>query len=578
MYEMIHVRGYNFAKLIIQRQASLLTTLIPLLTMLLLASPAMLTAPALIAEKGLAIAMVYTVFAISLTWLPFAVFRLRVALVVMSPFLLLLPAEILHIIEYEGYSTISAFASIVETNPKEALEFLHAYRLYLYTLLPLTILLLLAAMLSTDRNARLQPPIRAAIALSFVATLILFYGKLAVENFQRQNPVMASAGELSQRLVRSSYPPYLIYKIVVYVDNRMELEALSAVREGFSFEIERALNPPEVVVLVIGETSRAANWSLLGYERETNPRLSQRENLLFFTRALTAATHTRESIQLALTRANPRDLQPVMVEKSLISLFSEAGYHTVWLSNQDSVSAVDTPVTVLAREADITRFLGGTYQIDAKYDEELIPLLAETLESTPDQPLLIVIHTIGSHEVYRLRYPERFAKFTPVSTGDDYNFASDGIRERLLNSYDNSIVYTDYVIDQFVQTIVDSGREAAMVYFSDHGENILDDGNERFGHGGVIPTHYVTEIPLFMWFSESFVERRTRLVEGLAAKRSEPVTTLDLFETIAALGNIKGIKKDGGINLVDQTPSDREIFILNTKKEPLPLSAIDKSW
>ena len=109
-----------------------------------------------------------------------------------------------------------------------------------------------------------------------------------------------------------------------------------------------------------------------------------------------------------------------------------------------------------------------------------------------------------------MRYPPEFEKYKPASRGDDYNFSSPGIRERLLNSYDNSVLYTDYVLDKIIRTIDSQEREASVTFFSDHGENLLDDENNRFGHGGVIPTLFVTDVPIFIWTSKEFQQRISR--------------------------------------------------------------------
>ncbi len=99
-----------------------------------------------------------------------------------------------------------------------------------------------------------------------------------------------------------------------------------------------------------------------------------------------------------------------------------------------------------------------------------------------------------------MRYPESFEQFKSASKGDGYNWSSLGLRERLLNSYDNSILYTDYILDQFISILDKQNRNISFLYCSDHGENILDDGTNRFGHRGVVTTKYVIDVPFFSGF------------------------------------------------------------------------------
>ena len=304
-------------------------------------------------------------------------------------------------------------------------------------------------------------------------------------------------GNTYARIAEQNYPLGGLINLYQYYSQRLALNEAMAQRDKFTFGATSHKDQPLSIVIIIGESSRRANWQLSGYHRQTNPELSANEGVIYFSEAISAATQTRESIQLALTRATPGNTAPINSEKSIISAFKEAGFRTAWFSNQNRLSGVDTPLYVIAKETDHVYFTNGDYKKSSRFDEELITPLEDYLSNTQDPRRLIVIHTMGSHEVYRQRYPQDFATFQPASTGDDYNFASAGIRERLLNSYDNSILYSDHVLNRLLGVIDKHLSNSLVVYFSDHGENILDDQNRRFGHGGVIPTRFVTEIPCF---------------------------------------------------------------------------------
>ena len=170
-----------------------------------------------------------------------------------------------------------------------------------------------------------------------------------------------------------------------------------------------------VVILVIGETSRAHNWQLNGYHRKTNPNLIQRDNLFYYNNAISAATHTSQTIQLVLSRATPKNLEPVYTEKSIITAFSEAGYKTVWISNQNMTGGVETSIYSIATEADVRIFSGADYRVKSEMDEILIPYdhdwdfpltddtLAALFKDIPESSFLTMICD-SCHSGCELRY------------------------------------------------------------------------------------------------------------------------------------------------------------------------------
>ena len=315
------------------------------------------------------------------------------------------------------------------------------------------------------------------------------------------------------------------------------------------------------------------NWG--GYTRETNPRLNLRDDITYFNNAITAATHTREAIQLALTRATPGNTFPINNEKSIVTAFSEAGYKTIWISNQNMTGGVETEIYPIAKEADETFFLGREYNINSAFDGDLIPVLEGVLASNMDAPMFIVIHTMGSHERYRMRYPPEFEIFKPASKGDDYNFVSQGIRERLINSYDNSIVYTDYILDLVISAASKTNRISTVTYFSDHGENILDDGSSRFGHGGVIPTRYVIDIPLIFWPSDQFKKTYPDKLQSIKHTSHKPVSVLNIFDTLLDIGriNISGYRAQNSLANNKFIPGKR--LILNTEHHVITYDSVE---
>lgn len=543
------------------------------LFILFLSLPAFVYSVNLLPIKGLVNSALYFTFYLTFILLPIAFIRPYLWGIFAAPFLLLVPAELIHIMHYDGYSTLSAITSSIETNHHEFAEFISNYRHYFLTLLPVALLLIYGHYFLADRAYKIDKKYRVAIVALFIA-LVSAFSYNTVFNSNNTNSASTNLSMLYKRLFTQNFPYSYIPKIYNYANHKIEFKQAMAAKSDFAFnakvENQSHFNEHKPVhVLVIGETSRAANWSLGGYDRNTNPLLSDRTDIAYCNDAIAAATHTRESIQLALTRATPHDLSPIVNEKSLISAYSEAGFKTIWISNQNMAGRVDTPVFTIAKESHITHFIGGDYEKSSKYDEELIPILENELATNNDVPLFIVIHTMGSHEIYRMRHPESYEIFKPASKGDDYNWNSPGIRERLLNSYDNSILYTDYILDSFISVLENQSRNISFLYFSDHGENILDDGTQRFGHGGVIPTKYVTDIPLFFWFSNKFRTNYGKNVTQIQRNCELAVSTNYIFDTMLDLAAIRIPGHDSQKSLAGSAFKNAPRHILNTSKEPL---------
>ncbi|MBI5451149.1 MAG: phosphoethanolamine transferase [Gammaproteobacteria bacterium] len=493
-------------------------------------------------------------------------------MLILMPFILILPFELIHVVEYDGYTTLAAFSSSIETNYGEASEFLHDYRHYLFLTTPFQILALLAFFL-IPRHISVNRTGKIAISAVFTLTCALFSTKTFLDT---QETILTEQEKLYARLLSENYPFSYAVKTTQYIDQIIKMRLALAEKANFQFNIQMnssADKLPDVIVLVIGESSRAINWSLNGYQRDTNPLLSQRHDIINFTHAITAATTTRQSVLLSLTRATPENLTPLTKEKSLIQAFREAEYKTFWLSNQNKLGAVDTPITALANEADVTRFTNVNYMYNPAYDEIMFPMFEQAL-TDPASKKLIILHTLGSHEVYRMRYPPGFERFKPSSKGDDYNFSSPGIKERLVNSYDNSILYTDFVINSFIDILASRSHSSVMLYFSDHGENLLDDGNMRFGHGGVMPTNYVIHIPMLAWMSKQYHQEHTDKFMAFSKNKDNLISLNSLFDTTLDLASLE-IPQQAQNYSIARYPGKSPSSILNPKYDAIPYSKIE---
>lgn len=316
---------------------------------------------------------------------------------------------------------------------------------------------------------------------------------------------------------------------------------------GFKYDAVSTHAPceREIYVLVIGETSRAGNWQLCGYPRRTNPRLSCRDGVVAFKRAVSQSNTTHKSVPMLMTAVTASDYDSISHVKSLITAFKEAGFYTVFYSNQPPNHSYNQ---FFGEEADCCKYLQMTGQRHP-YDGEMVKLLSGQLNDTTHLKLLVVMHTYGSHFAYSDRYPEEMAYFKP----DRPCRAESGNRPTLINAYDNTIIYTDAVIDGLIGQLARTGARAALLYASDHGEDIFDDGRGRFLHASPTPTYNQLHCAMLAWTSQKFKEENPHEVSLLACRDNVFVSPSEaLFHTLIDAAGISTPYYDSSKSLLSR--------------------------
>jgi glucan phosphoethanolaminetransferase (alkaline phosphatase superfamily) len=296
---------------------------------------------------------------------------------------------------------------------------------------------------------------------------------------------------------------------------------------------------PEVVVVVLGESSRYDRWSLNGYSRETNPLLSKEPNLVPLADVVSAVSATRLSVPVIISRKPARQsLKDGFSEKSFLTAYKEAGFKTWWLSNQISFGQYDTPVSVFAKEANVIQFLNlGGFTNNSNFDEILFEPLRLAL-ADPSPKKLIVLHTLGSHWNYSQRHPKSFDKWQPSLFGIDKPVYTDlKIKPQLNNSYDNSILYTDWFLSQVIGRLKQATPLSSLMYVADHGQTLYDGACRLAFHGH--NTQYEFHVPAFMWYSDDYQLRYPEKIEQLKRHRKAKLATENFFHTLVDLADIR---------------------------------------
>jgi heptose-I-phosphate ethanolaminephosphotransferase len=304
--------------------------------------------------------------------------------------------------------------------------------------------------------------------------------------------------------------------------------------KSFKFNAKRETPPaePETYVLVIGESARSHNFSLYGYGRETNPRLQKvKNNLVVFKDVITQVAQTQHSVPLIITRGSLMDRTRTLRETSIVSAFREVGFHTYWLSTQQRETAM-AAISRYTKEADVVRFF------ERQHDMALADSLENLLQqNNPSTKRFFLLHTLGSHFNLTSRYPRSFARFPD---GEESGLlhgtsASVGYRE-LIGAYDNTILYTDHVLGEIIDSLQRRPGIKALFYVPDHGDNLRDDERDYFGHAH--SNEYDLPIPMIFWYSEEFAQRYPEKVETARKNAERPLNTRAVFYSLAQMGGI----------------------------------------
>jgi glucan phosphoethanolaminetransferase (alkaline phosphatase superfamily) len=322
---------------------------------------------------------------------------------------------------------------------------------------------------------------------------------------------------------------------------RRYLTELSHRSLSFQFRAQQpgGSETPQVVIMVIGESSRFDRWSLNGYERETNPLLKAEANVISLKDVVTAVSATRLSVPVLISRKPAREsLQAGFSEKSFLSAFKEAGFKTWWISNQMAFGKFDTPVSVFAKEADITQFLNlGGFSGYSSFDEELMKPLKAALEDA-SQKKLIVLHTLGSHWNYSQRYPKTFDKWQPSLYGvANPAYTDSSMKGHINNSYDNSILYTDWFLAQVISQLKKPGLNASMLYVADHGQALYDGTCKLAFHGH--NTKHEFHVPSVVWYSETYHAANPEKIKYLHRHQDAKLSTENVFHSLLDMAGIR---------------------------------------
>ncbi len=321
-------------------------------------------------------------------------------------------------------------------------------------------------------------------------------------------------------------------------------------------DAQRDLRPagatrPLVTILVIGETARAENFSLFGYKRDTNPGLKSIPDLIAFPQVSSCGTDTGASVPCMFSGLGHArySLRAGQRNENLLDLVHRTGLDVTWMENQGGCKGVCAriPTVTLTQSADPRFCADGEC-----HDEILLEGLEQRIAAMTNGGV-IVLHMMGSHgPAYFKRVPAAFARFKPVCETAQFSRCT---TEEIVNAYDNTIVYSDHVLSSLVALLrrtSGSGADTMMLYVSDHGESLGENGVYLHAMPYMIAPKQQTHVPMVMWLSpgaRNSLQVGNDCLADLA--RAKSFSHDNLFHTVLGLHRIRTSVYDAGLDILN---------------------------
>ena len=429
--------------------------------------------------------------------------------------------NLLHLIIVKGTLSVSSLFVIANTNLSESSDFLGLKMDFSFLLLLPYLALFVFALL------KIPQVVFSRKSIIFLIIVLSYSAIYLTDNI------------IHARFVRKALPT----TTKTIIEFHKEIKTYKTLKkrkiQNVTATIEDNENCRQICVLVIGESVNRNHLSLYGYNRNTTSRFSARNDIFVYSDVVTPYSNTLNSVLALYTESTLANKKPVNESVSLLDIFYSAGYKTFWLSNQSPVGVWDNAVFNLAQTAENVKFVNissnSSFESTLKksYDELLLAELSKILTENPTQNLFITIHLMGSHSAYSKRYPPNFEQFRHSK---DKN-------QKIIDHYDNSILYTDFVLDSMINILSCFSKNfnvnTSFTYCSDHGENLFDYNNTA-GHdwSGYLP-NCIAEIPLIIWLSDNYKENYPNKTTDILKNKDLPFLSDDLFHLILDLQNIE---------------------------------------
>ena len=435
----------------------------------------------------------------------------------------------------------SMVRNVLRTDVKEAGELFSAGMLpslLLYAVLPLLVLSRIRLRYDSLRRAFL-------IRLAAMTVAVLAGAGTLLAIFHDVAPLMRNNKEIRYLITPANY----LYSLARVLGSDASAATKARAQIGLDAvkdESWQQRKKPVLFVIIVGETARAANWGLSGYTRQTTPELAQLD-VINFSKVTSCGTNTEVSVPCLFSIYGRRhyDEDKIRNTESLLNVLDRAGMKVIWRDNQSGCKGVCTGVEEQKLgNATIPEWCDGDRCLDEILLHGLDTLLADTTGNR-----VLVLHQLGNHgPAYFKRYPLAYRTFEPVCETADLAKCS---REAVVNTYDNALLYTDHMLAQTIAFLKkqDAKYDTAMIYVSDHGESLGENGLYLHGIPYSIAPKVQTEVPMVMWFSRGYTRSFGLDTDCLSRRALQPAAHDNLFHSVLGLLDVKTAIYDPSMDL-----------------------------
>ncbi len=433
--------------------------------------------------------------------------------------------------QYGALIDVGMFRNFAETNATEVRDLL-SFKLFAY-------LLLLGALPSwllykVPVNYRRWP--REVLSKCLVTGLCsLAIGAVAITNYQGLASLFRNHHELRMMVVPSNY----IGASISYVREQV----VSSQKPFVAIGEDARRNPSwqgharkSLTVLVVGESARAENFGILGYDRDTTPKLSQESGLIAYTNVHSCGTETAVSVPCMFSNMGRKNYDATQAknQEGLLDILKRAGLDVIWRDNQSGCKGTCDRVTL----QDVSNLKDPQLCANSECRDEILLQGLQALIDNLDHDTVLVLHQMGSHgPEYFKRYPKEYEHFTPVCQSNALNNCS---RESIVNGYDNTLVYTDHVLSSLIDVLRANQDKAdtAMLYLSDHGESLGEYNLFLHGTPYMLAPEQQKHVAMLAWFSDRYQQAFSVDAHCLQQSRDKPLSQDNLFHSMLGLLDI----------------------------------------
>ncbi|MBM0636431.1 phosphoethanolamine--lipid A transferase [Campylobacter sp. VicNov18] len=399
--------------------------------------------------------------------------------------------------------------NIVQTDLKEIKDLLNFKLILVVFLIILLILWLFKLKITYYNDFKTYIKIKIlniVLALMVVCAILFPLSKTFIPFFRNHNEIRMY-----------NIPFYPLYSVYRYSVRFMQAKPEFKIIAEDAYKDDN--NTKKLLILVVGETARMANYSLGGYAKNDTNFYTKKDKVVFFNNFYSCATATAVSLPCMFSFSKREDYSSFEFQENAMDILKKTGVDTTWIDNNSG------GCKGVCDRLDQKQILSSTF------DAILLPRLKEKLNHLNTQNI-IVLHLQGSHgPSYYKRYPIEFKKFTPTC---DTNELSKCDNEALINTYDNTLLYTDYLLSQIIKLLKEyKDYKSSLLYLSDHGESLGENGIYLHGMPYVIAPQNQFHIPAIFWSNDEDLMKQARLHKNLKLSQD------NLFSTLLGYFDIK---------------------------------------